>query len=165
MEINEEKRQKFMENAGKRVNNVMHDIQILEPMARSNVYDFTKQDVEEMFTAMQETLNNAREEFYKKFEEKARSERKVFSFGAKPAANSYAGTTGNVGIAGETYGANVNTEVTAGNVGTGDIDASGDTTGTGYDDTISGTDAVDYTGNTGSADEGTDTEEIPADIF
>ena len=45
MEINEEKRQKFMESAGKRVNNVMHDIQILEPMARSNVYDFTQEDV------------------------------------------------------------------------------------------------------------------------
>ena len=44
MEINEEKRQKFMENAGKRVNNVMHDIQILEPMARSNSYDFTKEN-------------------------------------------------------------------------------------------------------------------------
>ena len=49
MEVNEEKRQKFMENAGKRVNKVMHDIQILEPMSRSSVYDFTKQDVEEMF--------------------------------------------------------------------------------------------------------------------
>ena len=41
MEVNEEKRAKFMENAGKRVNKVMHDIQILEPMARSSVYDFT----------------------------------------------------------------------------------------------------------------------------
>lgn len=88
MEINEEKRKKFMENAGKRVNNVMHDIQILEPMARSSVYDFTKQDVEEMFTAMQETLNNTKEEFYKKFEEKARTERKVFSFGGNVATNS-----------------------------------------------------------------------------
>ena len=44
MEINEEKRIKFMEYAGKRVNNVLHDIQILEPMARSNSYDFTKED-------------------------------------------------------------------------------------------------------------------------
>ncbi len=87
MEVNEEKRKKFMENAGKRVNNVMHDIQILEPMARSSVYDFTKQDVEEMFTAMQETLNNTKEEFYKKFEEKARTERKVFSFGGNVATN------------------------------------------------------------------------------
>ena len=81
MEVNEEKRQKFMESAGKRVNNVIHDIQILEPMSRSSVYDFTRNDVEEMFGAMQETLDIAREEFNKKFEEKTRSEKKVFSFG------------------------------------------------------------------------------------
>lgn len=81
MEVNEEKRTKFMEYAGKRVNNVLHDIQILEPMSRSNSYDFTKQDVEEMFAAMQDTLNNVKAEFDKKFEEKARSERKTFSFG------------------------------------------------------------------------------------
>ena len=81
MVVNEEKRNKFMEFAGKRVNNVMHDIQILEPMARSNAYDFTKEDVDEMFDAMQETLNEAKVEFYKKFEEKAKSEKKVFSFG------------------------------------------------------------------------------------
>ena len=81
MEVNEEKRNKFMEYAGKRVNNVMHDIQILEPMARSNAYDFTKEDVEEMFNAMQETLNDAKTEFNRKFEEKARVEKKVFSFG------------------------------------------------------------------------------------
>lgn len=81
MEVNEEKRSKFMESAGKRVNNVMHDIQILEPMARSNVYDFTPNDVEEMFTAMQDALDTARAEFNKKFEEKSRTEKKVFSFG------------------------------------------------------------------------------------
>ncbi len=81
MEVNEEKRKKFMEYAGKRVNNVLHDIQILEPMSRSASYDFTKQDVDEMFSAMQETLNNAKIEFEKKFEEKARTEKKVFSFG------------------------------------------------------------------------------------
>ena len=82
MEVNEEKRQKFMENAGKRVNKVMHDIQILEPMSRSSVYDFTKADVEEMFSAMQEALDNAREEYNKKFEGKTRAEKKVFTFGA-----------------------------------------------------------------------------------
>ena len=80
MEVNEEKRNKFMEYAGKRVNNVLHDMQILEPMARSNAYDFTKEDVEEMFSAMQETLNDVKTEFNKKFEEKARAEKKVFSF-------------------------------------------------------------------------------------
>ena len=86
MEVNEEKRKKFMEFAGKRVNNVMHDIQILEPMARSNSYDFTKEDVEQMFEAMQDALNTAKVEFDKKFEEKAKSERKVFSFGSTPVA-------------------------------------------------------------------------------
>lgn len=80
MEVNEEKRKKFMEFAGKRVNNVCTDIKILEPMARSNAYDFTKEDVEKMFYAMQESLNSTKAEFEKKFEEKARAERKVFSF-------------------------------------------------------------------------------------
>ena len=81
MEINEQKRQKFMENASKRVNNVMHNIQILEPMARSNTYDFTRNDVEEMFAAMQETLDNTKAEFIRKLEGSARAERKAFSFG------------------------------------------------------------------------------------
>ena len=81
MEVNDEKRNKFMEYAGKRVNNVLHGIQILEPMARSSSYDFTKQDVEEMFGAMQDALNQARVEYDKKFEEKAKASKKVFSFG------------------------------------------------------------------------------------
>ena len=80
-EVNEEKRAKFIEFAGKRVNNVLHDIQILEPMARSNSYDFTKQDVEEMFNAIQDTLEGAKEEFNRKIEEKAKASKKVFSFG------------------------------------------------------------------------------------
>ena len=92
MEINEEKRQKFIENAGKRVNNVLHDIQILEPMARSNNYDFTKADVEEMFAAMQETLDNTKEEYYKKFEMKAKSEKKAFVFGQRAVTTSEVGT-------------------------------------------------------------------------
>ena len=84
MEVNEEKRAKFMENAGKRVNKVMHDIQILEPMARSSVYDFTKEDVEEMFNAMQDALDSAKEEFNKKFEGRTKAERKMSSFGTNP---------------------------------------------------------------------------------
>lgn len=85
MEVNEEKRQKFIEHAGKRVNNVMHDMQILEPMSRSSSYDFTKSDLEEMFAAMQDCLNSTKEEFYKKFEEKvAKNTRKTFSFGVVP---------------------------------------------------------------------------------
>ena len=85
--VNEEKRAKFVEYAGKRVNNVLHDIQILEPMARSNSYDFTKQDVEEMFNAMQETLDDAKAEFNKKFEEKAKAEKNVITFGANKSSS------------------------------------------------------------------------------
>ena len=71
MEINEEKRIKFMEYAGKRV-------QILEPMARSNSYDFTKEDVEKMFTAIQNTLDSVKEEYNKKIEQKAKAEKNYF---------------------------------------------------------------------------------------
>ena len=87
MEINEQKRQKFMENASKRVNNVMHNIQILEPMARSNAYDFTREDVEEMFLAMQETLDSTKNEFIKKLEGGSKVERKAFSFGQSNVIN------------------------------------------------------------------------------
>ena len=82
-EVNEEKRKKFIEYAGKRVNNVLHGIQILEPMARSNTYDFTRKDVEDMFNAMQTSLNDAREEFERKFNEKSKAEKKLFSFASE----------------------------------------------------------------------------------
>ncbi len=81
MEVNEEKRQKFMEYAAKRVNNVIHDISILEPMARSNSYDFTKADVDEMFAAIQSSLNSVKEEYNRKFEAKSKTLKQAFSFG------------------------------------------------------------------------------------
>ena len=49
-------------------------------MARSNSYDFTKEDVEKMFTAMQNMLDSVKEEYNKKFEQKAKAEKKLFSF-------------------------------------------------------------------------------------
>ena len=49
-------------------------------MARSNSYDFTREDVEKMFTAIQNTLDTVKEEYNKKFEQKAKSEKKLFSF-------------------------------------------------------------------------------------
>ena len=108
MEVNEEKRKQFMEFAGKRVNNVLHDIQILEPMSRSTSYDFTKQDVEEMFCAMQDSLNNAKAEFERKFEEKAKSEKKLFSFGSTATA-----TTADTTVATSTISTVETTTVTA----------------------------------------------------
>lgn len=78
--VNEEKRQKFVEYAGKRVNNLLHTIQILEPMARSNVYDFTKQDVEDMFNAIDDAVQKAKKEFNKKFEEKTKAKVEKMTF-------------------------------------------------------------------------------------
>ena len=129
MEVNEEKRQKFIEYAGKRVNNVMHDIQILEPMSRSNSYDFTKQDLEEMFSAMQDCLNATKEEFYKKFEEKeAKSARKTFTFGSYNAAT--AGNEANYAGNGEAYGATAGTETVADAATVAEAGVGADTTGT-----------------------------------
>ncbi len=107
MEVNQEKRAKFMENAGKRVNKVMHDIEILEPMSRSSVYDFTKEDVEEMFCAMQNALDTAKAEYNKKFEGRAKAERKLFSFGTGAAQTENATSAINTGINANAINTNV----------------------------------------------------------
>ena len=39
-----------------------------------------REDVEKMFTAIQNTLDTVKEEYNKKFEQKAKSEKKLFSF-------------------------------------------------------------------------------------
>ena len=108
MEVNEEKREKFMNYAGKRVNNIMHDIQILEPMSRSNAYDFTKEDVTEMFNAIQETLDNAKHEFEKKFERKEKAEKKIFTFGSSNVGNNNMNNDATIDSANETIIENVN---------------------------------------------------------
>lgn len=79
-EIDKEKQKKFMEIAGKRVNNIIHDIQILTPMARSSNYDFTEKNIDLMFSAMEGALAESKAEFIKRFEEKAKKENKTFSF-------------------------------------------------------------------------------------
>lgn len=47
-------------------------------MARNNSYDFTKEDVEKMFTAIQNTLDSVKEEYNKKIEQKAKAEKNYF---------------------------------------------------------------------------------------
>ena len=59
------------------------------------IFEYAKQhidNVEEMFAAMQDTLDNAKAEFYKKFEVKERSTKKSFSF-TKSYKQLYASTT------------------------------------------------------------------------
>lgn len=81
--MNEEKRKKFIEIAEKRVNNCIHDIEILRPMAKSTNYDYTKEDVEGMFSAIESTLTTVKEEYLAKFEKQEKQEKKAFSFGKK----------------------------------------------------------------------------------
>lgn len=79
--LNLEKNQKFQEKAGKRVNNILHDISILEPIARSNNYDYTKEEVTAMFGAIREQVDTVEKVFMKKFEEKEVIKKPGFSFG------------------------------------------------------------------------------------
>ena len=79
-EVDKEKQKKFMEIAGKRVNNVIHDIQVLTPMARSSNYDYSEKNIDLMYRAMAGALAESKAEFIKRFEEKAKKENKTFSF-------------------------------------------------------------------------------------
>ncbi len=79
--INQEKREKFMEIAEKRVNNIIHDIEILKPMAGSPNYDYTKEDIDNMFEAIEQCLIDCKAEYIRKIEEKQSKKRKAFSFG------------------------------------------------------------------------------------
>ena len=80
--VDEEKRNKFIQIGETRVNNVIHSIEILRPMAKSANYDYTKEDVEGMFLAIQEELDNVKEEFEAKFIRQERETKKSFSFGS-----------------------------------------------------------------------------------
>ena len=78
--INQEKREKFMEIAEKRVNNIIHDIEILKPMAGSTNYDYTKEDIDNMFEAILQCVTDCKSEYIRKIEGKQTKERKSFSF-------------------------------------------------------------------------------------
>lgn len=80
METNQEKRTKFQEVAGKRVNNIIHDIKILIPMATSINYDYTKEDIDKMFLAIQNALETTKVKFEEKLEKRNKKENDTFSF-------------------------------------------------------------------------------------
>ena len=53
----------------------------LDLLADNNSYEFTRADVDEMFNAIQGSLDSVREEYYRKFEAKAKTSKQAFSFG------------------------------------------------------------------------------------
>lgn len=77
--VNQEKRKKFMEVAENRVQNVIHTLNILEPMGRSNNYDYTENDVEMMMTAIQESVEKLEKSLKQRFLNNSK-DKKAFSF-------------------------------------------------------------------------------------
>lgn len=66
------KAEKFVELASKRVNATIGRIRLLKNLANKNSYSYTESQVEKIFTALQEELDEVRDSF-SATEEKAKS--------------------------------------------------------------------------------------------
>lgn len=77
--VNEMKRGKFIEIAEGRVQNVIHALEIIVPMGRSDNYDYTEEDVDFIMNAIQEAKDNLEKSLRQRFDLKS-SDKKVFSF-------------------------------------------------------------------------------------
>lgn len=56
-------RQKFVRLANKRVNSAIKQIRLVSNLSNKSNYDYTDQDVEKIFTALQRELRTARKKF------------------------------------------------------------------------------------------------------
>lgn len=57
------RRERFLKIATNRTNKILDDIRLLGNCSNANNYEYTKEDVEKMFNAIQEALNEARAKF------------------------------------------------------------------------------------------------------
>ena len=57
------RRERFLKIATNRTNKILDDIRLLGNCSNVNNYEFTKEDVEKMFHAIQEALNEAKSKF------------------------------------------------------------------------------------------------------
>lgn len=57
------RRERFLKIASNRTNKVLEDLRMLENCGNTNNYEYTEEEVEKMFNAIQEALNNARTKF------------------------------------------------------------------------------------------------------
>ena len=62
---NETKREKFIRLAEARTNKIIDMIQLLGNCSNSSAYDFSQQDVDKIFTAIENELREARKKFSK----------------------------------------------------------------------------------------------------
>ncbi|MBR2944616.1 MAG: hypothetical protein IKC16_05980 [Clostridia bacterium] len=63
--IQETKRDKFVRLAEARTNKIIDMIQLLGNCSNSGVYDYTQQDVDKIFTAIENELREAKKKFSK----------------------------------------------------------------------------------------------------
>ena len=73
-DVNETKAEKFTRLATARMNKLMHDLSSLEKLSGSG-YEYTPEQVEKMFTALQEKIDTAKAKF-----EKTKKTESTFSF-------------------------------------------------------------------------------------
>ena len=57
------KRERFLKIATNRTNKILDDIRLLGNCSNVNNYEFTREDVDKMFNAIQEALNEAKLKF------------------------------------------------------------------------------------------------------
>jgi len=80
MIVNEEKRKKFLNLAEARVQNVIHTMEIIVPMAKSPNYDYTEDDVNLMMTAIKDSYEKLEIALREKFTLEATREKSIFKF-------------------------------------------------------------------------------------
>ena len=76
------KRIKFQKLAEKRVEKTLKDIALIGNLANRSVYEYTEQEVKEMFRALSKEINKAKAKFEKKPKSK-KSELFMFSIAAE----------------------------------------------------------------------------------
>ena len=72
--MKESKRDRFVRIAEARTNKILKQIQLIGNLSKRNVYEYSDDDVEKIFAALEEEIENQKEKF------KQEGKKKVFSF-------------------------------------------------------------------------------------
>ena len=64
-DVHETKRQKFVRLAESRTNKIIDMLQLLGNCSNSSVYDYSQQDVDKIFTAIESEVREAKKKFNK----------------------------------------------------------------------------------------------------
>lgn len=70
----ESKRNRFIRVAESRTNKILQQIRLIGNLSNKNVYEYSDQDIEKIFAALEEEIENQKEKFQQE------GKKKVFSF-------------------------------------------------------------------------------------